>query len=79
MHTFFVYMSLASSLFGLFYSEHYYKSKCIVVPQGGLIGWDVDIRLHLLHITQSSLQPLRGLSHSEIIFQKAQSHINVTL
>ena len=33
-------------------------------------------RLHLLHIIQNSWQPLRGLSHSVIIFQKAPSHIS---
>ena len=28
---------------------------------------------------QNSIQPLRGLSHSDIIFQKAQSHISIVL
>ena len=28
---------------------------------------------------QNSIQPLRGLSHSDIIFQKAQSRISMVL
>ena len=32
-------------------------------------------QLHLLRIIQNSWHPLRGLSHSVIILQKAQSHI----
>ena len=38
-----------------------------------------NARLHLPHIIQNSIQPLRGLSHSVIIFQKAQSHISMVL
>ena len=33
-------------------------------------------RLHIPHIILNSLQPLRGLGHSVIIFRNAQSHIS---
>ena len=36
-------------------------------------------RPHLPRIISNSMQPLRGLSHSRIILQKAQSHISTVL
>ena len=46
----------------------------------GMGGWDHwYAQLHLLHRIQSSMQRLHGLSHLEILFQKAQSHISMML
>ena len=38
-----------------------------------------QLNLRLLHTILNSLQPHCGLSHSGIIFQKAQSHISTVL
>ena len=74
-------LTLATSAFfivsGLTQYGFPFHETNICLIRAGYPGREVDIRLHLLHITQNSLQPLRGLSHSVIIFQKAQSHINV--
>ena len=46
----------------------------------GMGEWDHwYAQLHLLHIIPESMQPLHDLSHLEIIFQKALSHISMML
>ena len=40
------------------------------------LGGDIDFTFIIM---QNSIQPLCGLRHSDIIFQKAQSHISIVL
>ena len=59
---------------GSVYQDIEQHSSTTILEQGTHI-----YNLHLLHIIQNSWRPLRGLSHSIIIFQKAQSRISTVV
>jgi len=53
------------------------QKQAHAVGKGGWDHWYAQ--LHLLHKILKSMQSLHDLSHLEIIFQKAQSHISMVL
>ena len=77
------------SHFGLFYDDQTQNTvpwkgerayQCMLCSVGVLGGWDHwYAQLHPFLIIQNSIQPLCNLSHSVIIFQKAQFHISIVL
>ena len=53
-----------------------WAQEIMSMVEGLGLGGTIDMIDSLLHIIQNSMQPLHGLCHSEIIFQKVVSHIN---
>ena len=78
LRPFFVLMS-AHKVVSITYIAKYScaRTQEIMSMDEGLgLGGTIDMIDSLLHIIQNSMQPLHGLCHSEIIFQKVVSHIN---